>query len=193
MITDTTASTDFADLTSNLMVQLPGCPTILIENALRRAAAQFYKETWAWLQYLPEFTVAADAELQLMTPPAGAAIVGIQHLESSADMPGYVFAPPRSLIFDRPPREGSTVKPLVALTLTHGASGVPDGHASLWLTTWEAGALWNLRQQKGQPWYDLNDAEYQRTQFRSGIVEERARIQSGGIAGGLAVRYRPFI
>ena len=67
---------DFYDL---IMPDLPGCPFVMVDNALRQSAILFCEQSLAWRWDHPDISVAAGTAAYAFTPPAGAAVHSIIH------------------------------------------------------------------------------------------------------------------
>src|SRR5690554_7342790 len=111
----------FSNLTAGILSQVAGCPSILAEMALRTACIDFYENTWAWKEDLPEVHAADNSAVQMVTAPHGAACHAIDCLKSDRDLPSYAFQPPRILTFARSLGEGITFVAHAVLKPAHDA------------------------------------------------------------------------
>lgn len=184
-------NTAFSSLLTGLLVQLPGCPSALIEDALKRAAIRFYEETWCWRDWLPEVICADGADAQLVTAPAGIAVEAVTYLKGLSAL--YSFEPPRTVRFFRPPPDGASFTPMAVLKPSYDAVSVPAGHPDQWLSAWEYGALYRLQTQVNQPWYNAEEAARNEIQFHQAVMAERSRRNKEHRGADVAVTPRPLM
>lgn len=192
MITNTDETTLFADILTPILVQVPGCPTALVEQAIKQAATEFYEQTWCWRQRLPE-VVASDSDVQILTPPAGTAAIALVCLEHKGRLPRYDFWPPRAIKFAEELKEHQTFVPIAVLKPSNDAVAVPSGHPALWQDAWEQGALWRLRIQAGQPWYNPQEAARNELLFHQAKIAERQKQSTGNTGRSITVTPYSFM
>lgn len=185
--------TEFIDMVDGVLSEIPECPTVVAEQAMRRAAREFYKQTWAWTSVLPSQELRSGFRTYGVESPYAAAILGLDRLETDEDsLPDWEFEPPRSLRFKEDPEDGVVVSPVAVLQPSPWATGVPADHPNLWMDTWEHGCLYYLRQQPRQPWYAPEEARRQYRQFSEGIKRTRNHLARGHRSGPTSINPNPL-
>lgn len=186
----------FTDLLDDILLEVPTCPTVIAQNALAKAARDWYRDTYAWRERLPTFTTEPGVTAYLITPPRCATILAMDTLLDDKGKPfsnnSWVFEPSREITFEDEPQEGQTLTPKAVLQPSFGAQGVPCDHAPRWVNDWTHGALWYLRLQVGTPWYSPQDAENHRNLFRLSIGSTRNALNTGNRTGDMRVKPQPF-
>ena len=191
---------ELIDLVDGVTRFIPQLPTPTAEAAMRESARLFYQDTGVWTQRLPPIDIREVTTGYPLTAPLQAMIERIERLEPGANTKGsavdrarWHFEPPRNLIFEQLPKEGSEVIPVAVLNLALKAESIPCDHANRYAETLTEGALWLILQQSGMPWAMPEMAEYHRQQFRNAILGVRNQLNAGHRSGSKRVRPQPFI
>lgn len=208
------------DLVPDLALMVPGCPTPTMERALREAARQFCRETYAVSEVLgPETTVAGEAEIELRGLVAGQKEV-VSVLETLVD---GIALPPQPLDWLRttdaryqlrapgapkatyrvgetklalwPTPDGEyTVQFLVATSPTATASHLEDDLVNRWKGALIGGALATLCVHQGVSYSAPAMSKMGLEQYRSGVGKARVELnRSFGRQTHAAPRRASFI
>lgn len=186
--------TPVSDLITDILVELPGCPSIVAEQGMRRALRDWYRETWTWRETLAPITLAPGTDEYPVEPPEGSFILALAALPPVSGERRYrwAFSAEGGIKLLVPPAEPVDVVPHAVLMPTRAAGQVPESHAQRWADDWLNGALWNLRLQRGKPWYSPEDAEYHRSLFHASILAARIAVDAEYRSGDLRVQPQPF-
>lgn len=163
----------------DLLPHVPGCPTVVAEHELRRAAQAFFQQTRAWQVILPAVAVAANQAEVDVTPtdttldlvrvqaaaydgkPLGKQTAEDLDAEFSDDWtahtgtPGdYIQLTPNVLRLYPVPTVAATtgVKVRAAVAPSHTSTGLPDDLADRFWDEMHAGAKARLMLYPGKPW-----------------------------------------
>jgi len=188
----------FSELVQPTLLQVPQCPEAVAIVALRQAIRDFYRDTGVWLEDLQPIMILEDLKSYRVVEPRDWVIIeALQELRIDPDrMRGFnwVFELPDTLtITSETPKDETILTPRARLNLTFSGNKVLSMHADRWAHVWEHGALWYLRQQGGQPWYNLEDGEYHRNQFRMAINQVKNQMQRDFTGRDLRAKPHPFI
>lgn len=118
------------ELLSDVMVAVPGCPDMMVEKALSRAARQFCLDTHAWrvttesqpvIKGLRDVSLGAPTGTSILRPfwvtLEGRQLLGVSESKISTDEgtpTGYVISPSGTLMLDCLPRETVVQDALIA-------------------------------------------------------------------------------
>jgi hypothetical protein len=195
-------------------VHAPGVPNLLIDQAVRRAAAEFCTVSKAYQADLDPILTVIGEPLYDVPVPAGTKLVLPARVTcESADMyptrgdllPAgwrassngtphqYVIdALPQILVYPTPNTTNQKIYVRAVLRPSEDATEIDDAVAERYREGIAHGALQHLHMVPGKPWSDPNAAAYHRQMFHSHITA--ARIEADQGFGGMAqrVRMRPF-
>lgn len=179
----------WADFHPHVLVYVPGCPDPLVEQELRRAAAEFFTRSLAWMEWLPEIVTTADERTYNLVLPAGAEIVRLEqataddrpievsiHREQMAD-PATVPSGERAattgdrqtLTLLRTVPVGTRLRAQVSLMPSLTAASLPDRLFTKHLDAIVSGARFRLKRMPG-PLNDPKGAQLARDEFESAIA-----------------------
>lgn len=163
----------------DLLPHVPGCPVIVAEHELRRAAQAFFQQTRAWQVILPAVTVDADQFEVDVTPvdttldlvrvesatydgrPLGKQTSDVLDAEFTDDWTAHTGTPsdyvqmtPNVLRLYPVPVADATTGVVVRAAVAPGdtSAGLPDDLASRFWDEMHAGAKARLMLYPGKPW-----------------------------------------
>jgi hypothetical protein len=174
---------DFYDL---VMPDLPGCPFVMIDNALRQSAISFCEQSLAWRWDHPDIAVAAGTAAYDFAPPVDAAVHGIIHaaldgkqIESHAGgsnimiadwrnrsgAPRYILGGPAAVTLVPNPDAAGTLTMTVALKPSPASTGVDDSQFNEYREAIIHGGLARLMLSPKKPYTNTQLAAYHQQQF----------------------------
>lgn len=174
---------DFYDL---VMPDLPGCPFVMVDNALRQSAITFCEQSLAWRYDHPPVSIVPGTAEYAFAPPAEAVVhviayatLGEKEIESHAGeediriagwrrqtgMPEYVLGGATSLTLVPAPDMAGTLVMIVALKPSPTAMGMDDSQFNEFRETVIHGALARLMLSPKKPYTDMQLAQYHQQQF----------------------------
>lgn len=195
-------------------VHVPGAPNALIEQVVRRAAAEFCHISRAYQADLdPILTVIGETTYDVPCPagtkmsvPARVVCEGADMYPTRADLlpPGWrdsargtptqylLDALPQITVYPTPNTANQKIYVRAVLRPSEDATELDDAVAERYRDGIAHGALQYLHAVPGKQWSDPNAAAYHRQMFLSYITA--ARIEADQGLGGMAqrVRMRPF-
>lgn len=160
----------------DLLPQLPGCPDVIAEHEVKRAAQEFFERSRAWAVTLDAENVLAGELEMTLSPNSGQEIVAVRQVwlndnelspetadclseEMSASWQSHTGVPaaylqnsPSSIRFYPVPDARATVTVRVAVKPSESAKNIPDEIASRFRNTIAQGAKGRLMLYVGQPW-----------------------------------------
>jgi hypothetical protein len=211
----------FSDFTSLLAPSVPGCPTPVVTNYVRRAAREVCERTLAWrytaasqvltagdldYAYQPDTDTEVHAILSAKVNDNPISVVpysvigGLYPLwpDTDADRRGqplYItqFSPTTYHVAPCPnAAETYTLNMTVALKPTLDATGMDEEIADELESAIQHGALQHLLVLPEKPWSDRELAAYHAKQYIFTISERRARTNVGAGGGALTARGSSF-
>lgn len=185
---------EFAELVAQVALDVQGCPTFTIEEALRAATVEFCDRTHAWVDELDGFVSGDEVSLDL---PAQSRLVNIIRLVVDGVpvagiprdlMPGMTngFTRVSDTELRLHGRTGETVTALAALAPTWDAESVPDEFAARYRQAMVVGAKMRLLMVPGLVWSNPQLAGANRALFNREINQARLRASQDDV---MAVRF----
>ena len=191
-----------------------GCPSIAIDNAIVRAAAEFCEKSTAWREQLPDITVTDGVAEYALTLPAGSRLVVIR--EREAKLNGKPLLPMQNAAQIRPEQVGIpsqyaqrghgavilyptpanatgqvlSIYAVLAPTLT--ATSLPAVLVDRYYEAISEGAKAILKRMPNQPWSDPARAADHYRLFQVKTAEARIDFEHGLVAGSITVKPRVF-
>ncbi len=187
----------WADFQPHVLVFVPGCPDPMLEQELRGAAAEFFRRTRAWVQWLDEIATTAGEREYLIALPSGAEIVRIEQATADdrpievqihrllpadpATVPGadhaLVSADRRSLTTLRELAASTRLRVQATLMPSLTATGIPDALFEQHLDAIVSGARFRLKRAPGPlsdpPGAQLAFDEFERAVAAKGLAAWR--------------------
>lgn len=169
---------DFYDL---VMPGLPGCPFVMVDNALRQSAIVFCEQSLAWRFIHPDVAVVAGTAQYAFVPPTGAIVYCIIHaaldgeeIESHAGessittrnwrarsgTPLYVFGDATAATLVPNPDAAGTLTMTVALKPSASSTGIDDTLFNEFREPIMHGALAQLMLSPKKPYTDVQLAAH---------------------------------
>jgi hypothetical protein len=186
----------WSDFYDSALPELPGCPYVALNHALRQSAIAFCEQSLVWTYEHPDIAVTVDVDIYDYVPPAEALVhavtwakfndVEIDARTKDADMriwdwrnqtgtPAYVLSMPSSLkLVPKPDVEG-TLKLIVALKPDYDATGVDDGIFQEYREAIVHGAKARLMLSPRKPYTDAERAALNMQQFNSKVMAAGVR------------------
>ncbi|MEO9075277.1 MAG: hypothetical protein ABI257_07045 [Nitrosospira sp.] len=174
---------DFYDL---VMPELPGCPFVMIDNALRQSAILFCEQSLAWRWDHPGIAVAADTAVYDFAPPAGTAVHGIIHAaldgnqivphagesnitiagwRNQSGAPGYILGGPSEVTLVPNPDAAGILTMTVALKPSPASTGIDGSQFNEYREAIIHGGLARLMLSPKKPYTNTQLAAYHQQQF----------------------------
>lgn len=185
---------DFYDL---VMPELPGCPLVVADNALRQSAISFCEQALAWRWDHPGIPVVAGTATYPFTPPAGAAVHGIIHAaldgrkitsntgesdigvaswRDQSGTPAYILGGPAAATLVPNPDAAGILAMTVALKPSSSSAGIDDTQFNEYRDTIIHGALARLMLSPKKPYTHAQLAAYHQQQFSIGTAAAGLRV-----------------
>lgn len=176
----------WSDLYDYALPDLPGCPVVAVEVALRQSAIAFAEQSLAWKYDHPDIAVVAATADYAFVPPAGAVVHAITYAEfsdkeiqtrasefgiriedwrSQTGTPEYVLGGATSLTLVPTPDVSGTLKLEVALKPPPTATGIDDAMFNEFREAIVHGALSRLMLSPKKPYSDGSLGAYHAQQF----------------------------
>jgi len=191
-----------------------GCPSIAIDSAIIRAAAEFCEKSTAWREMLASMTLIDGIAQYALTLPADSRLVVIR--EREVRLNGQVLTPVSNpallsptatgvpthyaqrghdvlILYPIPSSaDGMTLTVFAVLAPKLSASTLPDILADRYYEAISEGAKAILKRMPNQPWSDPARAADHYALFKTKTAEARIDFEYGLVAGSLTVKPRPF-
>jgi hypothetical protein len=176
---------------------LPGCPLVVVEAALRRAAIAFCEQSLVWKAEHDEIDVVSGTADYAFVPPSGAVVHAIDYAEFDGEeieshagrtdieiedwrnetgTPEYVLGGATSLLLVPEPDVDGTLTLTVILKPTPTATGVEDFIFNEYRETIVHGALARLMQSPRKPYTDAALSVMHQQQFAIGAGQAGNRV-----------------
>jgi hypothetical protein len=174
---------DFYDL---MMPNLPGCPLMMMDNALRQSAISFCEQSLAWRWEHPGIPIVAGTGAYAFTPPVGAVVDSIIHaalddeeIESQpgesdiaitdcrnqSGVPRYVLGGSAAVTLVPAPNAAGTLTMAVALKPSPASTGIDDSQFDEYREAIIHGGLARLMLSPKKPYTHMQLAAYHQQQF----------------------------
>ena len=188
----------WSDFHSDVAHHVPGCPNPLLDQALCRSAAAFFRRAKVWTVWLEPITMAGSLQTYELEPPEDTDIVTIQKATLNGhELPVAAFRlltknPQSQTMRERAliSTDRSTVSVLLAqpaktkleiqvvITVSQDAKGLPDLHATFYREPIVTGALHRLLRVPG-PFYNAQAAKEALQAFEEAIGREQTQSFQG--------------
>lgn len=195
----------FSTLFPLIRIEVPECPDILIEDAVRRAAIEFCERTTFWRETIDDiYTTGTLSEYDIDTPYDTSLVEIIwatydgkslasktesQILEyTSGQTAYYSLLNPRVLKL-APQPQGGVVRIRAALKPKTTANKIRDYVYEEWSEAFYHGALERLLMMSGKPWGNPQDALYHSGQFQEAVADATSTAQSNTANVTYTVQY----
>ncbi len=188
----------WSDFHSDVAHHVPGCPNPLLDQALCRSAAAFFRRAKVWTVWLEPITMAGSLQTYELEPPEDTDIVTIQ----KATLNGHELPVAAFRLLSKNPQsqtmreralistDRSTVSVLLAqpaktkleiqavITVSQEARGLPDLHATFYREPIVAGALFRLHRVPG-PFYNAQAAKEALQAYEQAVAREQTQSFQG--------------
>ncbi len=188
----------WSDFHSDVAHHVPGCPNPLLDQALCRSAADFFRRTKAWTVWLEPITMASSLQTYELEAPEDTDIVSLQKATLNGhELPVAAFRlltknPQSQTMRERAliSTDRSTVSVLMAqpaktkldiqavITVSQDARGLPDLHATFYREPIVTGALHRLLRVPG-PFYNAQAAKEAFQAYEEAIGREQTQSFQG--------------
>ena len=188
----------WSDFHSGVAHHVPGCPNPLLDQALCRSAAAFFRRAKVWTVWLEPITMASSLQTYELEAPEDTDIVSLQKATLNGhELPVAAFRlltknPQSQTMRERAliSTDRSTVSVLMAqpaktkldiqavITVSQEAKGLPDLHATFYREPIVAGALHRLLRVPG-PFYDAQAAKEALQAFEQAVAREQTQSFQG--------------
>lgn len=198
----------------DLLPHLPGCPDVLAEYEVRRAAQEFFEKTHAWCVTLdPEGVAAGDQEISL-TPNSGQEIVSVKQVWSGDDElkaetadelssefssnwqlhvgkpVAYVQAMPGVIRLYPIPNEVSAIVARVSVKPSESCKGIPGEMATKYRRFITSGAKAKLMLYANQPWTNPELGMKHESDFASAVSKVQYAVATNDLRARIPSRPR---
>ena len=191
-----------------------GCPSIVMDSAILRAAIEFCEKSTAWRQMLASMTLIDGIAQYALTLPADSRLVVIR--EREVRLNGQVLTPVSNpallsptatgvpthyaqrghdvlILYPIPSSaDGMTLTVFAVLAPKLSATTLPDILADRYYEAISEGAKAILKRMPNQPWSDAARAADHYRLFQTKTAEARIEFEYGLVAGSMTVKPRPF-
>ncbi|NCV89276.1 MAG: hypothetical protein EBW19_03625 [Betaproteobacteria bacterium] len=190
----------WSDFHSDVAHHVPGCPNPLLDQALCRSAAAFFRRAKVWTVWLEPITMAGSLQTYELEPPEDTDIVTIQ----KATLNGHELPVAAFRLLGKNPEtqsqtmreralistDRSTVSVLLAqpaktkleiqvvITVSQDAKGLPDLHATFYREPIVTGALHRLLRVPG-PFYNAQAAKEALQAYEEALAREQTQSFQG--------------
>lgn len=189
--------TPWAAFFPDVLPHVRGCPDPTVTQHLQRAAAEFFRRTRAWVEWLDAVTGDGDrTEIDLETP-SGSTVVMLERVlvdekpvavashrsmslsTSEMDGDGVGSADRLSVVFAQAPADGAAVRIHVSLSPSRTSAGIPDDLFEHHADPIVAGALARLFALPKTEWADGQLAAYHSARFENFVGQRAYRAWRG--------------
>jgi hypothetical protein len=185
---------DFYDL---VMPGLPGCPFMMVDNALRQAAIVFCEQSLAWRFHHPAVSVMAGTAEYAFIPPAGTTVhcithaalngkeiefragesaITIRNWRNQSGTPLYVLGGATAATLVPVPDAAGMLAMTVALKPSASSGGIDDALFNEFREPIIHGALAQLLYLPKKPYTNAQLATYHQQQFSIGTAAAGVRV-----------------
>lgn len=176
----------WSDFYDYIAPDLPGCPLVAMDFALRQAAIAFCEQSLAWTYAHPDIPVLVEVDQYAFDPPEGAVVhavtyatfngkeidtntgqtdMRIQDWRNQKGSPQYVLGSPSFLTLVPKPDAPGTLKPIVVLKPDTDATGIDDDIFREYHAAIAHGAKAKLMLSPRKPYTDMQLSAYHQQQF----------------------------
>lgn len=200
----------FTNWLPDVQAHVPGCPRMVVTDAIRQAVIRFCQESLFWRHRMEPMTTVLGVREYELDFPTGTRIVSVRALtlagrpvaEMNADdldhrRPSwrtqkgqageYVFYTPNIIQFSREPAAGGQIAATLALKPSQTALRCDDLLFNEYRDAIAAGAISVLALMPGKPWTNPDVAAQKGAVFLTGIDDAKVRAIDGF---GRRVRHR---
>lgn len=187
----------WSDFYSLVVPDLPGCPFVAVDSALRQSAIAFCEQSLAWKYEHPPVSVASGTAAYLFVPPAGSVVHAITYAEfadkeieshagqsdirisgwrNQTGTPEYILGGATSLTLVPEPDVAGILALTVALKPLPDATGVDDAMFNEFREAIVHGALAWLMLSPKKPYTSAQLAQYHQQQFTIKTANAGSRV-----------------
>lgn len=191
----------FSEFRPYVMPDVPGCPQVMVDDAIREGCRRFSQDTWLLTYDVPAFNTVSGTQSYVLTPPSQHEVFGVKTVVKSGEAPPllpmteqtlaryapddgtpyrYWFKTPSLWLYPTPNLVVAlTVEALIRPTQT--ATTVDNQFVEFReaITCW---AKYKLMMVAGKSWYNPNDAKENYATYMKLRGEEKIRQSSGRVA-----------
>lgn len=183
------------------MPEVPGCPQLMVDDAIREGCRRFSQDTWQITYDVPAFNTVAGTQSYTLAPPAQHEVFGVKTVVKDGSVPplspvteqtaaryapadgppsNYWYKTPKLWLHPRPNLVASLAVE-VLIRPTQSATTVDDQFAEFReaVTCW---AKYKLMLVAGKSWYNPGDAKENYATYVKLASEARMKAASGRVA-----------
>ena len=201
-----------------VMPNVQGCPSALVNNAIRSAINDFCERTMMWRYAFPSADIVAGQKEYSFVPPTDTVIAkpvyvaasscpliatniddldllypGWRDSENNQSSMFYMDYDNNIILVPTPNLDVTDGLDLeVALKIDLSSDTCPDWLVQNWAETIAHGALMRLHSMPGKAWADTQTVSYHRAKFREGITHAKSRTMKSFSRQGKTVQPRQF-
>lgn len=210
---------NISEIVPYVTVEVPGCPEVLIKQAIVQAGIEFCTETLAWQEIQDPVTVIDKSNEIDIDTPTGARIVTVKDIWASnrklrpvtmeqlfEKLPNWQEAYGSEPTYYNASADWQTIRiypiPLeanrakltmrVAYAPTLASTTIPDELGIKYLDAFTGGAKARLMMMPGRSWTNAQMAGVYRQQFNDQMLKAKIDILHDRVQGSLSVRPHPF-
>ncbi len=194
---------DFSAFRPYIMPEVPGCPQLLVDDAVREASRQFSLDTWLVTYDVPSFNTVVGTQSYTPTPPAQHEVLavatvvknGSTELDPSGESTAAKYAPrdgspvkfwfkSAKLWFDSVPDSIEPILVEAVIRPTQAATTVDDQYLE-YRDIITAYAKAKLMAMAGKSWYSPPDSNAYYIAYTVQVSKQKVRKNSGRSAAPL--------
>lgn len=171
----------WSDLYQDILPHVPGCPEPLLDDAIRRAAVQFCRESHIWIEQISNVYVFKNVTRYSLDIPEGSEVIALSNIETESGN-GEIQWPSVNvygLMTFKSMTTNATLSVWVVLMPSQDATGLPDRIGLHYREALIEGALAILQAIPGRDWSAPNFVQMHKMAFQQGIVDAKQRRHRG--------------
>lgn len=177
---------------------LNGCPSPVVNEALRKGLREFCRETEVWRETLSTTTVASQTEYPLaplITSYDGMIqrVYEVRTADNALHSSLYTVDNDRMLTFKSALSAGETLEVDVSMLPTERWQIVSTTLTTEWNDAPKAWALMHLKGMMRTQWADPDGAQYWLDTYRNYVLQAKTLAFDGNHQGNVAVKLRRFV
>jgi hypothetical protein len=188
----------WSDLYNDIQPHVPGCPEPAIEDAVRRTAMRFCRDSHIWEEELQSVYLANGVDRYQVELPEETAVLSLVSAiqRKSADETGKEVWPSINVFgllhfSPLPDPDQGPVEIRAVLKPSRDATGLPDRIGLDYDEALVHGAIAALQEIPGRDWSNPNMVSYHKTIYFDGVAEAIGRRARGNTDRPLRVKAHP--
>jgi hypothetical protein len=191
---------NWSDLFNEVRPHVPGCPDVIIEDAIRNAAAELCRRSHCWEEQLPNIYPAASVTRYSVSLPEGAELLSVASLlHVNGDSKSALSFWPAVNVFGlltfavAPETNRGPIEIKGVLVPSREATSIPDRIGQHYREGIIGGAVGRLQMIPGKDWTNPQFAPVHLQALELAILEAKSRKYKGNTDRAMRVYPRQFI